>query len=74
MILRPNGTKRAQLTDPQGSLTAPYDGPANIAFDGAGHILMTNHAPVTGLVTRKFSIVDTDVEDDGAPLFTPMIG
>jgi len=74
MILRPNGTKRAQLTNPQGSLTAPYDGPANIALDGAGHILMTNHAPVTGLVTRKFSIVDTDVEDDGAPLFTPMIG
>ena len=74
MILRPNGTKRAQLTNPQGSLTAPYDGPANIAFDGAGRILMTNHAPVTGLVTRKYSIVDTDVEDDGAPLFTPMVG
>ena len=74
MILRPDGTKRARLTNPQGSLTAPYDGPANIAFDGAGAILMTNHAPVTGLVTKQFSIVDGDVEDTGAPLFTPMIG
>ena len=35
---------------------------------------MTNHAPLTGLVTRKFSIVATDVEDVGAPLFTPMVG
>jgi hypothetical protein len=35
---------------------------------------MTNHAPITGLVTREVSIVDTDVADNGAPLFTPMIG
>jgi sugar lactone lactonase YvrE len=68
------GTKVAQLTNPQGSLTAPYDGPANIAFDGTGAILMTNHAPVTGLVTRQFSIVEVDSADAGAPLFTPMIG
>lgn len=74
MILRPDGTVAARLTKPQGSLDAPYDGPANIAFDGAGRILMTNHAPVTGLVARKFSIVDTDVGDNGAPLFAPMIG
>ena len=33
--------------------------------------LLTNHAPVTGLVLRKFSIADADVEDPGAPLFTP---
>lgn len=74
MILNGDGTVAARLTNPQGSLVAPYDGPANIAFDGSGRILLTNHAPVTGLVTRKFSIVDTDVEDTGAPLFTPMIG
>jgi sugar lactone lactonase YvrE len=73
-ILRPDGTVAARLTNPQGSLDAPYDGPANIAFDGAGHILLTNHAPVTGLVTKKFSIVDTAVGDPGAPLFAPMIG
>ncbi len=74
MILDPDGGVAARLTNPQGSLVDPYDGPANIAFDGAGRILMTNHAPVTGLVARKFSIVDTDVEDTGAPLFTPKVG
>lgn len=74
MKLSPSGAQVARLTNPQGSPTSPYDGPANIAFDGAGRILMTNHAPVTGLVTRQFSIVDTDVGDAGAPLFTPMIG
>jgi len=73
-ILRPDGTVRARLANPQGSLLAPYDGPANIAFDGAGRILLSNHAPVTGLVLRTFSIVDTDVQDTGAPLFEPAIG
>jgi sugar lactone lactonase YvrE len=73
-ILRPDGTVAARLTNPQGSLVAPYDGPANIAFDGSGRILLTNHAPVTGLVTKQFSIVDTEVGDAGAPLFTPLIG
>jgi len=58
----------------RGRLTVPDDGPANIASDGAGNILMPNHAPVTGLMTRTFSIVDTDVDDNGASLFTPMIG
>ena len=73
LILRPDGTERARLGNPQGSLTAPYDGPANIAFDGAGNILLTNHAPVTGLALRKFSIVDVEVGDAGAPLFTPVL-
>ena len=73
MIFNPDATVAARLTNPQGSLDEPYDGPANIAFDGAGRILMTNHAPVTGLLTKKFSIVDTNVEDTGAPLFTPKI-
>jgi sugar lactone lactonase YvrE len=73
MIFNSDKSVAARLTNPQGSLIEPYDGPANIAFDGAGRILVTNHAPVTGLVAKKFSIVDTDVEDNGAPLFTPMI-
>ena len=73
LILRPDGTERARLGNPQGSLTAPYDGPANIAFDGAGRILLTNHAPVTGLALRKFSIVDVEVGDPGAQLFTPAL-
>ena len=70
-ILRPDGTERARLRNKLLSPFAPYDGPANIAFDGAGRILLTNHAPVTGLALRKFSILDVDVGDPGAPLFTP---
>ena len=73
LILRPDGTQRARLGNPQGSLTEPYDGPANIAFDGAGNILLTNHAPFTGVALKKFSIVDVEVGDPGAPLFTPML-
>ena len=70
IILRPDGTVKAQLTNPPNSPTVPYDGPANIAFDGNGHILMTNHAPVTG---ANFSILDVDVKDKGTALFTPLI-
>ena len=70
-ILRPDGTERARLRNKLLSPFAPYDGPANIAFDGAGRILLTNHAPITGLALRKFSIVDVDVGDPGAPLFAP---
>lgn len=73
-IVRPDGTVRARMGNPQLELLAPYDGPANIAFDGSGRILLTNHAPVTGLLLRRFSIADADVEDPGAPLFTPNQG
>ena len=45
-----------------------------LAEHGAGRILMTNHAPVTGVVTKQFSIVDVGVDDNGWPLNTPMIG
>jgi sugar lactone lactonase YvrE len=69
LILRPSWTVKAQLTNPPGSPTVPYDGPANIAFDGAGRILMSNHAPFTGV---NFSILDVDVQDKGTPLYTPL--
>ncbi len=74
LVLNTDGTTAARIKNPALSLTSPFDGPANIAFDGAGRILMTNHAPVTGLVLRKFSIVDVDVTDNGTPLVKPMIG
>jgi sugar lactone lactonase YvrE len=73
LVLNTDGTTAARIKNPTLSLTSPFDGPANIAFDGAGRILMTNHAPVTGLALRKFSIADVDVTDNGAPLFKPMI-
>jgi len=34
----------------------------------------TNYAPVTGLVTKQFSIVNVEVAVNGWPLNTPMIG
>jgi hypothetical protein len=74
MVLRPDSTVKARIKNPGLNLTSPFDGPANIAFDGAGRILMTNHAPVTGLVTKQFSIVDVEVGDNGWPLITPQIG
>ena len=72
VVLRPDGTQRARLCNPPGALFAPFRGPADIAFDGAGKILVTNHAAFTE-VLRDFSITEADVGDRGARLFTPRI-
>lgn len=72
VILRPDGTQRARLRNPPGALLAPFQGPADIAFDGAGKILVTNHATFTEAL-RDFSIAEADVEDRGAKLFEPRI-
>jgi len=73
VILRPDGSQRARLRNPPLSPIAPFDGPADIAFDGTGRILVTNHAAATGEILRRFSIAEADVADAGAPLFTPSI-
>ena len=72
VVLRPDGTQRARLRNPPGALLAPFRGPADIAFDGAGKILVTNHAAFTEIL-RDFSIAEADVGDRGARLFTPRI-
>ena len=72
-VLRPDGTRKASLRNPGLDLTAPYDGPANLAFDGSGKALVTNHAPVTGLALRTFSLLEVDLQDKGANLFRPAI-
>lgn len=52
----------------------PYDSPANIAFDGKGSMLLTNHAFVTGVTDpSQFAVVDVYVGDRGAPLARPKI-
>lgn len=61
-VLRPDGSLKASVRGPL------FDGPANLAFDGGGRALVSNHAPVTGLVLRKFSVLDVDLADAGAPL------
>ena len=70
--LEPDGDEAFRLGNPQGSPFAPYDSPANIAFDGKGSILLTNHAFATGLVDPgQFSIVDAFVDDTASPLVLP---
>ena len=52
----------------------PYDSPANIAFNGRGSILVTNHAFVTGVTNpEQFTILDVWVDDRGSPLVRPVI-
>ena len=72
VVLRPDGTQRARLRNTLARPLAPWDGPADIAFDGSGRILVTNHAAATELLGR-FSIVEADVQDAVAPLFEPSI-
>jgi hypothetical protein len=75
VVLDPNGAEVRRFMNPQGSPLFPYDSPANIAFDGSGRILLTNHAFVTGIVLRsQFTVVEVCVDDVGAPLNEPNLG
>lgn len=72
-ILKPDGTEHRRLGNSTGPL-APYDSPANIAFDGRGAILLSNHAFVSGVAApSQFSIVDTFVDDKGTPVIRPVL-
>ena len=72
-ILAPNGTEVTRLAN-QGNPIFPYDSPANIAFDGKGSILVTNHAFVTGVTNPgQFTVLDVWVADPGSPLEMPLI-
>jgi len=72
-ILAPNGNEMARLAN-AGNPIFPYDSPANIAFDGKGSILVTNHAFVTGVTNpEQFTVLDVFVNDKGSPLELPTI-
>lgn len=72
-ILSPAGTEVIRLAN-QNNPIFPYDSPANIAFDGNGSILVTNHAFVTGVTNpAQFTILDVAVADIGLPLHQPLI-
>lgn len=72
-ILGPSGAEVGRLANP-GDPINPYDSPANIAFDGKGSILVTNHAFVTGASDpSRFSVLDVFVNDRGAPLVLPTL-
>ena len=71
-ILNQDGGEMARLSNPALTPFAPYDSPANIAFNGHGSILLSNHAFVTGVVDPvRFSVVDVFVDDKESPLAKP---
>jgi len=72
--LRGDGTEAFRLTNPQGSPIKPYDSPANIAFNGRGSLLVTNHAFATGGTNpEQFQVLQVYVNDLEAGLFKPLI-
>ena len=72
-ILDTDGDEVARLAN-EGNPIFPYDSPANIAFDGRGSILVTNHAFVTGVTNpEQFTVIDVWVNDKGLPLNRPIL-
>jgi len=72
--LNPAGAEVRRFGNRRLSPIAPYDSPANIAFDGDGAILLTNHAFVTGIVDpSRFNVLDVFVDDAGSPLAMPVL-
>jgi sugar lactone lactonase YvrE len=69
-IINPSGTEMGRLTNPAGSPFFPYDSPANIAFDGHGSLLVSNHAFAT-MIPTNFTVLDVYVGDKGSPLSKP---
>lgn len=69
-ILRPDGSEEQRLTNDLLSPTWPYDSPANIAFDGTGSLLVSNHAFATNLPSH-FTVLDVLVGDFASPLEEP---
>jgi len=73
-ILRPDGTEQTQLTNSLLSPIFPYDSPANIAFNGLGSLLVTNHAFVTGwTMPQQFTILEVFVGELASPLAKPAL-
>jgi sugar lactone lactonase YvrE len=69
-VLAPNGTETALYGGPAGALS--WANPANIAFDGHGSLLVTNHASLTGLPDPSplFAVFDVYVNDKAGKMFT----
>jgi sugar lactone lactonase YvrE len=70
-VLRPNGTEKTRYYGPEGS-EIPFDGPANIAFDWRGSLLVTNHASLSNNASN-FAVLDLFVGDLAFPLAKPLI-
>ena len=70
VILGPDGSEVGRLTNAAPGDIAPYDSPANIAFDGHGSLVVTNHAFAT-MIPSNFTVLDVYVGDKGSPLSKP---
>lgn len=73
-VLEPDGTESARIANPLLTPVTPFDSPANIAFDGAGNLLVTNHAFATGFVMpHQFQVLKVYVGDTASPLSEPLV-
>jgi sugar lactone lactonase YvrE len=75
-VLDPNGNEIARYSGPAADPAnpgspLPWANPANIAFDGHGALLVTNHASLTGLPDPSplFAVFDVWVNDKAGKLF-----
>jgi sugar lactone lactonase YvrE len=70
VILNTSGAEVGRLANAAPGDIAPYDSPANIAFDGHGSLLLTNHAFAT-MIPSHFNVLNVYVGDKGSPLSKP---
>lgn len=73
-VLNPDGSEFARIGNPPLSPIKPFDSPANLAFDGLGNALVTNHAFATGLaLPNQFQVLRVFVDDVASPLAEPIV-
>lgn len=72
--LRSDGSEVFRFINPVNTPINPYDSPANIAFNGRGSMLVTNHAFATGgQMPQQFQVLEVFVNDYEIALFKPFI-
>ena len=69
-VLGADGAETGRFTNSPLSPIFPYDSPANVAFNGRGSLLATNHAFAT-MIPTQFTVLDVYVNDSAAPLAKP---
>lgn len=73
-VLNPDGSEFARIGNKGLNLIKPFDSPANLAFDGLGNALVTNHAFATGLLLpNHFQVLKVFVDDVASPLAEPIV-
>ena len=70
VVLWPDGSEQTRVVNELLSPTVPFDSPANVAFDGGGSLLLTNHAFLTNLPSH-YTVLDVFVGDTASPLIEP---